>query len=197
MRIAREMHDVLAHTVSVMVVQAEAAEDALDREPERARVPLQRVHGTGREALREIRQVLAVLRSEEPRDALPAPRLADLQELVERAREAGLPVELRLDVDTEPPADVARAVHRLCQEALTNVLRHAGPVPVRIDVQSRGDRVLVQVVDDGPPARVGAGHGLLGMRERVEGVGGQLVAGPRAGGGFAVSARLPLHPTGR
>jgi signal transduction histidine kinase len=191
-RIAREMHDVLAHTVSVMVVQAEAAEDALDRDPAAARVPLQRVHGTGREALREVRQVLAVLRSDERADALPTPRLADLGSLVERAREAGLPVELHVETDDEPPAEVSRAVHRLCQEALTNVVRHAGRVPVRIDVRASGEHVHVQVVDEGPPAHLGAGHGLLGMRERVEGVGGELVAAPRSEGGFAVAARLPL-----
>ena len=191
-RIAREMHDVLAHTVSVMVVQAEAAEDALDREPEAARMPLQRVHGTGREALREVRQVLAVLRSDEAADALPTPRLADLAGLVARAREAGLPVELHLDADQEPPPDVGRAVHRLCQEALTNVLRHAGQVPVRVEVQSRSGEVRVTVVDDGPPAQLGPGHGVLGMRERVEALGGELVAGPRPQGGFSVAARLPL-----
>lgn len=193
-RIAREMHDVLAHTLSVMVVQAEAAEDALDREPEAARVPLRRVHTTGREALREVRQVLTVLRdaAEEPGQSTATPRLSDLGELVERSRAAGLTVDLHVDVTAEPPAEVSRAVYRVCQETLTNVLRHAGSVPVRLAVHAAADEVRLCVDNDGPPASLGVGHGLLGMRERVEGVGGELEAAPRAAGGFSVTARIPL-----
>lgn len=125
---------------------------------------------------------------------MPAPELVLAWPWTLRAWEqAGLPVELHLLADSEPPADVVRAVHRLCQEALTNVLRHAGSVPVRIEVRAGDGELHVSVVDDGPPARLGSGHGLLGMRERVQGFGGELVAGPRAEGGFSVTARLPLH----
>lgn len=192
-RIAQEMHDVLAHTISVMVVQAEAAADALDRDPEAARLPLRRVHTTGREALREIRRVLTVLRDEDDAvEGTATTALADLQQLVQKSRDAGLAVDLRLELVEEPPADVSRAVYRLCQETLTNVLRHAGRVPVCLEVQALQDRVLVRVDNDGPPASLGPGHGLLGMRERVEGFGGTLAAGPRSGGGFAVTAHIPV-----
>lgn len=192
-RIAREMHDVLAHTVSVMVVQAEAAEDALEREPEAARVPLQRVHTTGREALREVRRVLAVLRDDDdPGQATATPRLCDLEQLVQRSRDAGLTVDLHMEVSAEPPPDVSRALYRICQETLTNVLRHAGKVPVRLDVQALLDEVRLRVDNDGPPASLGTGHGLLGMRERVESMGGGLVAEPRPEGGFSVVARIPV-----
>lgn len=196
-RIAQEMHDVLAHTVSVMVVQAEAAEDALGRDPEAARLPLRRVHTTGREALREVRRVLTLLRADDAAVEGPASTaLDDLEQLVEESRSAGLAVDLRIDLVEEPPADVSRAVYRLCQESLTNVLRHAGRVPVSLVVQALPDRVLVRVDNDGPPASLGPGHGLLGMRERVEGLGGSLSAAPRPGGGFTVTAHIPVPGPG-
>lgn len=192
-RIAREMHDVLAHTLTVMVVQAEAAEDVLGRDPEAARTPLQRVHTTGREALRDVRRVLAVLRdADEPEHSLSAARLCDLEDLVERSRQAGVSVELHMNVLAEPPADVCRALYRVCQETLTNVLRHAGKVAARVEVDSSSEEVRLWVENEGPPASLGSGHGLLGMRERVEGLGGELTAEPRAQGGFSVTARIPM-----
>jgi signal transduction histidine kinase len=197
-RIARELHDVIAHNVSVMVVQADGAAYALDRSPEKARQALAAISSTGRQALAEMRQMLGVLRSadEEP-DTGPQPGLDQLSELLEQTRASGLAVAFTVQGVPYPLAEgVALAAYRTVQESLTNVLKHGGP-GARADVVLRycPDAVTLTISDDGQGAAAasdGAGHGLIGMRERAAVHGGTLHAGPRPGGGYLVTARLPL-----
>jgi signal transduction histidine kinase len=204
-RIAREMHDVVAHSLSVMVVQAEAAEAMLDVDPERARRPLAAVQGTGREALTELRRMLGALREadDDAPSLAPQPGLAGLDALAEHVREAGLPVVVRIEGDPRPlPAGIDLSAFRIVQEGLTNVLKHAGPARAEVLVRYDDDGIALKVSDDGRGAggvRENGGHGLVGMRERVAVYGGELSAGPRPGpeGGFALSARLPLEPGAR
>ena len=196
-RIAREMHDVVAHSLSVMVVQAEAAEAMLDVDPERARKPLAAVQDTGRSALTELRRMLGALREADDGAPLaPQPGLGGLDELVEHVRAAGLPVELRVEGEARPlPSGVDLSAYRILQEGLTNALKHAGPARAEVLVRY-GDRDLeLRVSDDGRGRGAGGnggGHGLVGMRERVALYGGELDAGPRPGGGFGLRARLPI-----
>jgi signal transduction histidine kinase len=198
-RIARELHDVVAHSVSVMTVQAGAARLQLPDHPERAVPPLLAVEETGRQALAELRRLLGILRAESGPALDPQPRLTDLPALAESVRQAGL----RVDVSVEGrarllPAGVDLAAYRIVQEALTNTLKHAGPVHADVVVHYERDALRLEIVDDGkvPPAPDdGSGHGLPGMRERVNLYGGHLQAGPGPRGGFSVSARLPLEPT--
>jgi signal transduction histidine kinase len=196
-RIAREMHDVVGHSVSVMVVQAGAERLALGKDRQATREALLAIERTGREALAEMSRLLGILRKEgEGLSLAPRPSLAQVEALVQTVRDAGVPVELR--VEGEPAAllpGVDVSAYRIVQEALTNVVKHAGP-PVRASVVVRyGRRALeVEITDDGRQAVNGnaAGYGLAGMRERVELHGGTLEAGRRSEGGFAVKARLPL-----
>ena len=200
-RIARELHDVVAHSVSVMTVQAGAARRVLDQagaDPD-VREAIATVEATGREALAELRRAVGVLREDgESGGTTPQPGVADLPALVARAREAGLPVELA--VEGEPralPSGVDLSAYRIAQEALTNALKHAGPAHAQVRVLYGPDALEVQVVDDGrgaaaDPAPAGGGNGLVGMRERVALFDGELRAGPRAGGGYEVRARLPI-----
>jgi len=196
-RIAREMHDVVAHSLSVMVVQAEAAEAMLDVDAERARRPLASVQETGRSALAELRRMLGALREADGDAPLaPQPGLAGLDELVDHVRAAGLPVELRVEGEVRPlPSGVDLSAYRILQEGLTNALKHAGPARAEVLVRY-GDRDLeLSVSDDGRGRGAGGnggGHGLVGMRERVALYGGDLDAGPRPGGGFGLRARLPI-----
>jgi signal transduction histidine kinase len=197
-RIARELHDVVAHSISVMVVQAGAVRSRLDSEHERLREALSSVERTGRQALAEMRRLLGVLRTETDQPLLaPPPSLAELDGLLQDVREAGLPVELRIEGKPRPLAPgVDLSAYRIVQEALTNTIKHAGEARAWIIVRyGRSDLELV-VEDDGggPSGRDGGGHGLLGMRERVALFGGELEAGARNGGGFIVRARLPLEP---
>ncbi|MFI1355028.1 sensor histidine kinase [Streptomyces sp. NPDC020898] len=212
-RIARELHDVVAHTVSAMTVQAALALDALDAKPEVARQAMRQVRTSGKEAVRELRAAVGVLRQGEP-DAGPAPRLAELAELSERVRATGLRVTLRTpdtdaegaDAGGELPPLVELAAYRIVQEALTNVLKHADARQVSVTVSlvrgsgGDGERLVVEVVDDGTgtvdAGPVGDGYGLIGMRERAAGVGGTVVAGPMVDGGWRVSAVLPVHGAG-
>jgi signal transduction histidine kinase len=197
-RIAREMHDVVAHSLSVMVVQAEAAEAMLDDDPERARRPLAAVQQTGRGALGELRRMLGLLRerADEGPSLAPQPGLAGVDELARQMREAGLPVSVRVEGEPRPlPPGVDLSAYRIVQEGLTNALKHAGPATAEVLVRYREREIEVEVRDDGRgrgPASNGGGHGLLGMRERVALYGGELSAGPRPEGGFALVARLPL-----
>lgn len=194
-RIAREMHDVVAHGLSVIVVQADGARYAAAKDPGVAVGTLETISTTGREALTEMRRLLGLLRDGDTGVA-PQPGLDDVQHLVDDARAAGTRVEADLpDPTVEVPDGVGLAAYRIVQEALTNVRKHAGPsatVRVRVAV---GRDVEVEVRDDGRGAAVhsdGHGLGLVGMRERAAVHGGTLEAGPVTGGGFAVSARLPL-----
>jgi signal transduction histidine kinase len=197
-RIARELHDAVAHTVSVMVLQVGVVRHRLRDRPTEHDVLLG-VERIGRQASDELRRILGILRPGDEADLrAPQPSLSRLEELLDQVRAAGLRVRVeREDVAALPPGlDVSS--YRLVQEALTNVLRHAGPTDVVLRLTSAGGVLLLEVEDAGPrPGFVprqgeGSGHGLLGMRERVAVYGGDLEAGPRPGGGFAVRARLPL-----
>jgi signal transduction histidine kinase len=195
-RIARELHDVVAHNVSMMVVQAGAAERVLDGEHPDVRAALTAIANTGRETVDEMRTLLGVLRTNEDGLALsPQPGLADLEELVANVREAGLPVEVCIEGTPSalpPPLDLS--AFRIVQEALTNALKHAGPARAEVTIRYHAAAVELEVRDDGTDSANGGGtgHGLIGMQERVALFGGQLDAGRRDGGGFTVRARLPL-----
>lgn len=198
-RIAREMHDVVAHTMAIMVVQAGAARRVLDRDPAAAETALEIVESTGRVALGELRRLLGFLREDGPAELEPQPTLDGLEALAERARAAGLPVELRVDgVAGELPAGTELAVYRVVQEALTNTLKHAGPgASATVVLHWTAEALEVSVIDTGGAGSGvgvgGGGHGLVGMRERVATVGGELTARPRPDGGFAVRASIPRH----
>ena len=200
-RIARELHDVIAHNVSVMVVQADGASYALATDPGRAKEALAAISATGRQALAEMRRMLGVLRREEegPSEArAPQPGIGELGELLDQARMAGLPVSFTVEGTPQPPpGGVALAAYRIVQESLTNTRKHAGPVASASVVLRYSDAALVLAISDdgrGAAAPDGAGHGLTGMRERVAMYGGSVAAGPRPGGGFEVVATLPLIP---
>jgi signal transduction histidine kinase len=198
-RIAREMHDVVAHSLSVMVVQAEAAEAMLDADPARARRPLAAVQQTGRDALGELRRMLGALRemADEDAELAPQPGLAGLDALVDQVRGAGLPVRVRVEGEARPlPSSVDLSAYRIVQEGLTNALKHAGPATAQVVLRYGETEVELEVRDDGRGRAGGAdggGHGLLGMRERVAVCGGDLSAGPLPEGGFALTARLPCR----
>jgi signal transduction histidine kinase len=202
-RIARELHDVIAHNVSVMVVQADGASYALDTDPGRAREALAAISATGRQALAEMRRLLGVLRREEASgtsERAPQPGLGELGELLDQARGAGLPVSFRVEGDPQPlPGGIALAAYRIVQESLTNTRKHAGPVASAFVTLRYTDEALVLAISDdgrgplgGAAMPAAAGHGLTGMRERVGMYGGSVAAGPRPGGGFEVVATLPL-----
>ena len=200
-RIARELHDVIAHNVSVMVVQADGASYALATDPGRAKEALAAISATGRQALAEMRRMLGVLRREEegpPELRAPQPGIGELGELLDQARMAGLPVSFTVEGVPQPlPGGVALAAYRIVQESLTNTRKHAGPVASASVVLRYSDAALVLAISDdgrGAAAPDGAGHGLTGMRERVAMYGGSVAAGPRPGGGFEVVATLPLIP---
>jgi signal transduction histidine kinase len=192
-RIARDLHDVIAHSVSVMVVQAGAAEDIFARNPEGVLEPIRAVQETGRAALVEMRRLLGLLREDGELGLAPQPRLADLDALAEQMRLAGLPVEVELEGNPRPlPIGVDLSVYRIAQEALTNALKHAGPARARLVLRYRESEVELEVVDDGSSSANGdGGHGLIGMRERVAVFGGTLEADRLPEGGFRVLARLP------
>jgi signal transduction histidine kinase len=200
-RIARDLHDVVAHAMSVMVVQAGAAERLVDQSPDRARHALANIQDAGREALADMRRMLGVLREEgRPVELSPQPSMDDVHQVVQRCIESGVPTELH--VDGEPPV---RAVgpevtgYRIVQEALTNVIKHAGrPARAAVRITYRDGQMRVEVTDDGQGAPASAleravGHGLIGMRERVELYHGTLHVGHRPGGGFRVAATIPLE----
>jgi signal transduction histidine kinase len=196
-RIARDLHDVVAHSVSVMTVQAGAARLLLAEEPERARSPLLSVEETGRQALADMRRLLGILREEEAGAALaPQPGLARLDALLEQARQAGLPVELTVEGERRAlPPGVDLTAYRIVQEALTNARKHGGPARAHVALRYGRAALELEVTNDGgASANDGSGgHGLIGMRERVALYGGELEAGPRESGGYAVRARLPAE----
>jgi signal transduction histidine kinase len=195
-RIARELHDVVAHGVSVIVAQARAGPHLVE-DPERAAGVFRAIESSGRDALVELRRLLGILRSEDEQLAIgPQPGLDSLQSLLEQVRASGLPVELR--VEGEPvhlPAGVDLSAYRIVQEALTNVVKHAGATCAEVVVRFGARALELDVRDDGRGAAAGgngAGHGLIGMRARVALYGGAIETGPRNGGGYVVHARLPL-----
>jgi signal transduction histidine kinase len=207
MRIARELHDVLAHSISLINVQAGVALALMDERPEQARTALTTIKAASKEALGEVRQVLSTLRAPGEAPRSPAPGLDRLPELLEQAASAGLHVEVAADGERAPlPPGADLAAFRIVQEALTNIVRHSGSRTARVRLEFRPDRVRVRVDDDGPAVaggESGGGNGLVGMRERAAALGGTAEAGPRPDGGFRVSADLPLTaaepplPTGR
>jgi signal transduction histidine kinase len=196
-RIARDLHDVVAHSVSATVVQAEAAEEVLGEAPDRARRSLVRIQDTGREALGEMRRLLGIMRDDPQGGALaPQPRVADVGRLVEETRAEGLPVTLTVEGERrELPAGVELSAYRIVQEALTNVRKHAlRPARASIVVRYGIAALELEIADDGRGATApdAGGHGLVGMCERVAFFGGEFSAGPGAAGGFVVRARFPL-----
>jgi signal transduction histidine kinase len=195
-RIARELHDVVGHSVSVMTVQASAVRRLLTPEQEREREALLVVEQTGREALAEMRRLVGVLRRPEEAPALvPQPSLEHVRKLVEQTREAGLPTQLSVEGEASPlPAGIDLTAYRLVQEGLTNALKHANATQAEVLVRYEGDGVELVVRDNGTGEGNGggSGHGLVGMRERVSVCGGQLEAGPSALGGYELRAHLPV-----
>jgi len=195
-RIARELHDVVGHSVSVMTVQASGVRRLLRPDQDREREALLVVERTGREALAEMRRMVGVLRRPEEAPALaPQPSLDHLNRLVEQAREAGLPVELRVEGEAgQLPAGVDLTAYRLVQEGLTNVVKHAQATRAEVFVDYGDSYLEVTVSDNGKGVGNGdgGGHGLVGMRERVSVYGGELDAGPQPGGGYRLRAKLPL-----
>ncbi|MFF5856081.1 sensor histidine kinase [Streptomyces sp. NPDC012751] len=207
-RIARELHDVVAHNVSVMVVQADGAAYVMDAAPDQARKALETISSTGRQALAEMRRLLGVLRTGEHQEGgeyVPQPDVDQIDDLVEQCRSSGLPVDFKVEGTPRPlPSGVELTAYRIVQEALTNTRKHGGPntgASVRLVYFDDGLGLLVEDDGKGAPHELyeeggadGRGHGLIGMRERVGMVGGTLDAGPRPGGGFRISALLPLKP---
>jgi signal transduction histidine kinase len=202
LRLARELHDVVAHSISVIAVQSGVGAHVAKTQPEEAAKALAAIEATSRAALTELRRLLGVLRQEdEPQgDLAPVPGLADLDGLLAEVAKAGLAVRLQVEgTPAQLPAGVDLSAYRIVQEALTNVVKHAGPARAQVAIRYRDHEVVVEVTDNGRGAaapigdgRARVGHGLIGMRERVAVFGGDLEVGPRPGGGFRVAARLPL-----
>jgi signal transduction histidine kinase len=205
-RIARELHDVIAHTLTVITVQAGVGRRLMEKRPEQAGTALESIELIGRTAQDELRVVLGLLRGEEPEAAAlaPAPGLVDLKELADTVHASGTPVELRASgTDRQLSPALELTVYRVVQEALTNVVRHAPGARATVDVAVSATQIRLEVSDDGgtsggAPARPvipGTGHGIVGMRERIGAFGGWLVAEPLAGGGFHVLAKVPVEAT--
>jgi signal transduction histidine kinase len=197
-RIARELHDVISHSVTLMTVQAGAARMLLAEDPKRAQEPVLAVEETGRHALAELRRLLGILRPDEGEAALaPQPGLGRLEDLLVQTRQAGLPVQLATAGEPRAlPPGVDLTAYRIVQEALTNTRKHAGPAHANVFLTYGDEALELQVIDDGQMAvktRDGAGHGLVGMRERVALYGGTFEAGPQSTGGYAVRVRLPVE----
>jgi signal transduction histidine kinase len=197
-RIARELHDVVAHAVSVMVLQVGAVRHRLPDSVAEDRDALRGVEQAGRAALSEMRRLLAVMRRDGDNDELaPQPGLDRLESLVNDIGRAGLPVEVHLDGEPVPlPPGLDLSAYRIVQEGLTNALKHAGAQHAEVTVQYTPDEVRIAVRDDGRGARAGdgQGHGLIGIRERVKLYGGEMTTGTANGGGFLLSTRLPITP---
>ncbi len=200
-RIARELHDVVAHNVSIIVVQAVAAEDVFDERPDVARKALQTIEATGRDALAELRRLLQTMRPDEPENGddghAPQPGLDHLDTLASTVQAAGLEVVVQREgAAVALPAGVDLSAYRIVQEALTNTLRHAHATRAEVTVRYAADAVAIEVTDDGgggaPDPEAGGGHGLVGMRERAALVGGTIEIGAAPQGGFRIRAELPL-----
>lgn len=200
LRIAREVHDTVAHALAIVNVQAGVTAHVLDKRPEQAREALLTIEQTSARALRELREALGMLRDTAAEELAPSSGLDQLSEIVRTAREAG--VEVRTEVEPRPPevdlpSAVDRAAYRILQESITNVIRHARPARATVTVRWHPHELEIEVADDGPGSTAtgaGGGRGIAGMRERCVLLGGDLTAGPGPAGGFRVRARLPLTP---
>jgi signal transduction histidine kinase len=196
LRIARELHDMVAHNVGVIAIQAGVGARVIDSQPAEARNSLTAIEATSRDTLAGLRRMLGSLRQSDPEAGTaplgPAPGLAELDTLVARAEQAGVRVALTRSGDTELPPDVDLAAYRIVQEAVTNVIRHAGTDRCRIELSATDTEVRIVVTDDGSGGPVGAGYGIAGMRERVALLHGEFDAGPCADGGFRVAATIPV-----
>jgi signal transduction histidine kinase len=207
LRIAREVHDTVAHAIAIINVQSGVTAYLLDKRPERARDALVAIEQTSAQALQEMRAILGVLRDSD-NGRVPQPGLGQINELAAMAREAGLDVKLEADSPAEPlPSAVDTTAYRILQESITNVIRHVGPTRVTVALEYGPDVLRIRVADDGgrdagaagrdaPGGPAEPGRGIVGMRERCGLLGGELTAGPRECGGFEVTARLPLAPAG-
>jgi signal transduction histidine kinase len=203
-RIARELHDLVAHSMSIVAVQAGVGHHLIERDPAKAKEALATIETTSRQALTEMRRLLGVLRTdhEEPGAELtPQPGLNDVEPLLRHAREAGLHVEMHVEGPPRSlPSGVALSAYRILQEALTNAVKHAGPANVDVRLRWGDDALRIEVDDDGRGSSTYSeghhGFGLVGMRERATVAGGDVHAGARPGGGFRVVARLPYHEAG-
>jgi signal transduction histidine kinase len=205
-RIARELHDVVAHSLSVIAVQADAAEAALAKDPDRAGPPMRAIRSSARDALIDMRQLLHLLRPDageddtEGTDLTPARGINDLPQLVAGMRESGLPVHAVIRAGGALPSGLDLAAFRIAQEGLTNVRKHAGAVATRLLVTHDAGELRIEVHNEPPPmttapgTTLSTGHGLVGVKERVHAAGGTMEAGPTASGGFKLIARLPLDP---
>ncbi|UBU13917.1 sensor histidine kinase [Nonomuraea gerenzanensis] len=201
-RIARELHDIIGHSMSVIAVKATVANHVADLHPQEVRAAMTVIEQTSQSTLTEIRRVLGLLRSDgDPHDSwAPVPGLADLSDLARQATSAGVDVNLHVPTDAALPSAVALSAYRIVQEALTNVVKHAAPTRCSVTVTLDSGQAVIEVRDSGPrtqreprPTSLG-GHGLIGMRERATMFGGTLTAGPHTDGGFHVVARLPYGP---
>ncbi|QFY09807.1 sensor histidine kinase [Nonomuraea phyllanthi] len=202
-RIARELHDVIGHSMSLIAVKATVANHVADARPQEVRAALAVIEQTSRNTLTEIHRVLGLLRSDgDPQQPhRPVPGMADLPELADHARSAGVEVDLTVREEAVLPPAVAMSVYRIAQQALTNVVTHAAPTRCSVTVEVDGREAVIEVIDDGPrhgrpPRARHGGHGLIGMRERAKMYGGTFSAGRRPDGGFQVTARLPYDPNG-
>jgi signal transduction histidine kinase len=194
LRIARELHDMVAHSIGVIAMQAGMGRRVIDTQPEEARNALGVIEDASRETLGALRRMLGSLRRTDPvLDDEPAPGLADLDRLAESSRAAGLRVDIRSRGERQPlPPDIDLSAYRIVQEAVTNVARHAGIEHCEVVVEQHPDRLLIDVLDDGRGGAPGPGYGIAGMRERVSLLGGDFAAGPRPEGGFRVTAHIPI-----
>lgn len=203
LQLAQELHDVVAHSMSVIAVQAGMAEAAFDRRPDDAKRAVSNILATSKGSLAEIRRLLGVLRDDPPKGPAsysPAPTLKDLPELIASVEMNGVEVELRSSASTEAPAGIQLSAYRIVQEALTNVLEHSGATKATVAIDSSADGLEIEVVDNGngpstDPGSSGGGFGLVGMGERVSTYGGRLDTGPGPGGGFRVRATIPYPET--
>lgn len=195
-RIARELHDIISHSLGVVVLQAGAAEQVLERDPERAREALKSIRSSGLAAIQEMGTLLGLVRGDAETSREPQPTLAELEALIATTKAAGLEVELTIEGTARPlPAALELSAFRIVQEGLTNSLKHAGQVPTHVRVSYRPDELAVEVTNEGGGAvnGFGSGRGLAGIRERVTVFGGQLQAGPRVNGGWTLRAAFPLR----
>jgi signal transduction histidine kinase len=199
LRIARELHDMVAHSIGIIAIQAGAASRVIDVQPGQAKDSLAAIEATSRETLAGLRRMLTGLRRAqlEPRPGAPArdpaPGLADIDRLVAVTLDAGVLVDVHWQGSRVPlPADIDLAAYRIIQEAVTNVVRHAGTSQCRVSIDQQDDQLTIEVADSGRGGIAGAGYGIVGMRERAGLLGGEFSAGPRPGGGFRVSAQLPV-----